>query len=135
MALAAHLAARAARVAARAEAAGRRLLRGRAGHRRRVPPPGGGHGAARRGGAAGPRERVAGAGARHRGNEHRRPCARSEEHTSELQSPVHLVCRLLLEKKNNVLAIHKTATRSLVHERYATAISQLLGPTARALTI
>src|SRR5690348_17830132 len=26
--------------------------------------------------------------------------ARSEEHTSELQSPVHLVCRLLLEKKN-----------------------------------
>src|SRR5258708_31794545 len=34
---------------------------------------------------------------------------RSEEHTSELQSPDHLVCRLLLEKKNrhldhNVLA-------------------------------
>src|SRR5438876_11392552 len=30
-----------------------------------------------------------------------RPLARrSEEHTSELQSPVHLVCRLLLEKKN-----------------------------------
>src|SRR5690348_18210310 len=28
---------------------------------------------------------------------------RSEEHTSELQSPVHLVCRLLLEKKNNKL--------------------------------
>src|SRR5438876_2634368 len=27
--------------------------------------------------------------------------ARSEEHTSELQSPVHLVCRLLLEKKKN----------------------------------
>src|SRR5438876_7717523 len=26
-------------------------------------------------------------------------CRRSEEHTSELQSPVHLVCRLLLEKK------------------------------------
>src|SRR5258708_22697776 len=26
--------------------------------------------------------------------------ARSEEHTSELQSPDHLVCRLLLEKKN-----------------------------------
>src|SRR5690348_17887037 len=30
----------------------------------------------------------------------RRPLFRSEEHTSELQSPVHLVCRLLLEKKN-----------------------------------
>src|SRR5438876_3882242 len=28
------------------------------------------------------------------------PACRSEEHTSELQSPVHLVCRLLLEKKN-----------------------------------
>src|SRR5690348_17763913 len=28
-----------------------------------------------------------------------RPHLRSEEHTSELQSPVHLVCRLLLEKK------------------------------------
>src|SRR5947208_4705710 len=31
----------------------------------------------------------------------RATCAgRSEEHTSELQSPDHLVCRLLLEKKN-----------------------------------
>src|SRR2546422_4466536 len=30
----------------------------------------------------------------------RRP-ARSEEHTSELQSRLHLVCRLLLEKKKN----------------------------------
>src|SRR5258708_15286243 len=31
---------------------------------------------------------------------HRRTESRSEEHTSELQSPDHLVCRLLLEKKN-----------------------------------
>src|SRR6266581_3460678 len=30
-----------------------------------------------------------------------RPSTRSEEHTSELQSPVHLVCRLLLEKKKH----------------------------------
>src|SRR5438876_8551076 len=30
---------------------------------------------------------------------------RSEEHTSELQSPVHLVCRLLLEKKNAKILI------------------------------
>src|SRR5256885_11984093 len=32
-----------------------------------------------------------------------RPCGdgRSEEHTSELQSPCNLVCRLLLEKKKN----------------------------------
>src|SRR5260370_28408490 len=28
--------------------------------------------------------------------------ARSEEHTSELQSHLNLVCRLLLEKKNNI---------------------------------
>src|SRR5690348_18078205 len=32
---------------------------------------------------------------------------RSEEHTSELQSPVHLVCRLLLEKKKiKTLLLH-----------------------------
>src|SRR5258708_25002373 len=30
------------------------------------------------------------------------PGRRSEEHTSELQSPDHLVCRLLLEKKKEV---------------------------------
>src|SRR2546429_1613852 len=30
----------------------------------------------------------------------KRAAARSEEHTSELQSRLHLVCRLLLEKKN-----------------------------------
>src|SRR5690625_4436964 len=33
------------------------------------------------------------------GDEHSRPQCRSEEHTSELQSRGHLVCRLLLEKK------------------------------------
>src|SRR5438876_2391706 len=32
--------------------------------------------------------------------QHGAPGVRSEEHTSELQSPVQLVCRLLLEKKN-----------------------------------
>src|SRR2546426_8173330 len=31
--------------------------------------------------------------------------ARSEEHTSELQSPCNLVCRLLLEKKNKTTAM------------------------------
>src|SRR5947208_12269285 len=36
---------------------------------------------------------------------------RSEEHTSELQSPDHLVCRLLLEKKK----IKKTKSRSAKH--------------------
>src|SRR5205823_11018123 len=33
----------------------------------------------------------------------RRPIARSEEHTSELQSLAYLVCRLLLEKKKLIL--------------------------------
>src|SRR2546422_6863418 len=32
--------------------------------------------------------------------------ARSEEHTSELQSRLHLVCRLLLEKKKNSMALY-----------------------------
>src|SRR4051794_41542584 len=44
----------------------------------------------------------------------RRP--RSEEHTSELQSPVHLVCRLLLEKKKKQ---HSTTQTPLLryHEK------------------
>src|SRR5256885_12853162 len=37
---------------------------------------------------------------------------RSEEHTSELQSPCNLVCRLLLEKKKNQLTRPTTSTRS-----------------------
>src|SRR5258708_24567783 len=38
-------------------------------------------------------------------------CAkRSEEHTSELQSPDHLVCRLLLEKKKNKVLQRKIAS-------------------------
>src|SRR5258708_25824954 len=45
---------------------------------------------------------------------------RSEEHTSELQSPDHLVCRLLLEKKKRVTSTesnqHKSCTlRAHVH--------------------
>src|SRR5438309_3363896 len=39
---------------------------------------------------------------------------RSEEHTSELQSQFHLVCRLLLEKKKN-----KTTKKHRSTERYA----------------
>src|SRR5947208_11465460 len=46
---------------------------------------------------------------------------RSEEHTSELQSPDHLVCRLLLEKKkkkkNNVIAIKLSVTIRQVYCR------------------
>src|SRR2546425_614709 len=36
----------------------------------------------------------------------RRPCDRSEEHTSELQSLAYLVCRLLLEKKKTDATHH-----------------------------
>src|SRR5258708_11825964 len=37
---------------------------------------------------------------------------RSEEHTSELQSPDHLVCRLLLEKKKTSTTTKHNAARS-----------------------
>src|ERR1017187_629166 len=38
---------------------------------------------------------------------------RSEEHTSELQSPMYLVCRLLLEKKKNAV-IHEPVRMDFV---------------------
>src|SRR2546422_2059671 len=44
---------------------------------------------------------------------------RSEEHTSELQSRLHLVCRLLLEKKkkkNKKKMLHKLVNRQLIQE-------------------
>src|SRR6516164_9976967 len=41
------------------------------------------------------------------GSTNARPASRSEEHTSELQSQFHLVCRLLLEKKKkNIIFLH-----------------------------
>src|SRR5256885_8529771 len=39
---------------------------------------------------------------------------RSEEHTSELQSPCNLVCRLLLEKKKYI-AKHQTSYQHVLH--------------------
>src|SRR5438876_5942458 len=41
--------------------------------------------------------------------------ARSEEHTSELQSPVHLVCRLLLEKKKKIKQNLASVKKTLHH--------------------
>src|SRR2546422_7004276 len=41
-----------------------------------------------------------------------RKIARSEEHTSELQSRLHLVCRLLLEKKKKYLASLASSSRA-----------------------
>src|SRR5258705_874702 len=64
----------------------------------------------------------------HRGVELRK-LRRSEEHTSELQSLRHLVCRLLLEKKNNtaVAYVIATCTTSLVimHQHYVPASVKL----------
>src|SRR5437763_10305721 len=40
---------------------------------------------------------------------------RSEEHTSELQSPMYLVCRLLLEKKKSKRTDWGSATRTSPH--------------------
>src|SRR2546429_6604761 len=39
---------------------------------------------------------------------------RSEEHTSELQSRLHLVCRLLLEKKKNNSSLKPTSLYSII---------------------
>src|SRR2546430_13693045 len=49
---------------------------------------------------------------------HRHAVARSEEHTSELQSQSNLVCRLLLEKKNHLpidLEVHHLELRHALH--------------------
>src|SRR5258708_23648463 len=48
---------------------------------------------------------------------------RSEEHTSELQSPDHLVCRLLLEKKNKVNATCSKYPHKVHRTNIHTAIS------------
>src|SRR5688500_19218663 len=45
---------------------------------------------------------------RHGEGDHREVQRRSEEHTSELQSPCNLVCRLLLEKKKEIANDKKT---------------------------
>src|SRR2546429_7132411 len=57
--------------------------------------------------AAAGRARAGGAGLPH----DRRGPVRSEEHTSELQSRLHLVCRLLLEKKKNKQFRKHTSSR------------------------
>src|SRR5258708_24251302 len=58
---------------------------------------------------------------------------RSEEHTSELQSPDHLVCRLLLEKKNDasradILEIVDTCVRDNRAPHLSTLECQLFFP-------
>src|SRR6266850_2246826 len=53
-----------------------------------------------------------GGGRRRARGARRRGGARSEEHTSELQSPCNLVCRLLLEKKKLFRGLHVDEVRS-----------------------
>src|SRR5256885_12090817 len=51
-----------------------------------------------------------------------RAARRSEEHTSELQSPCNLVCRLLLEKKNRYrLASQSCLNRARLQHTHATS--------------
>src|SRR5207247_6222167 len=51
------------------------------------------------------------------------PCARSEEHTSELQSRVDLVCRLLLEKKKrHATEPNRPGGAAIAHEREIDAV-------------
>src|SRR5689334_23481392 len=48
---------------------------------------------------------------------------RSDEHTSELQSQFHLVCRLLLEKKKNLTHHHASDRRNIIRlAHYITAL-------------
>src|SRR6476661_9345657 len=53
------------------------------------------------------------------GRPRRRSCCRSEEHTSELQSHLNLVCRLLLEKKKKktliIFFIQKKKTKHTIN--------------------
>src|SRR2546426_8803906 len=46
------------------------------------------------------------------------PASRSEEHTSELQSPCNLVCRLLLEKEKKIHKNHATTTIDPLHAHF-----------------
>src|SRR5207244_5951282 len=48
---------------------------------------------------------------------------RSEEHTSELQSPDHLVCRLLLEKKKSYHRKPQRCRNARSRDRYSVHIS------------
>src|SRR5258708_31722823 len=54
------------------------------------------------------------------------PSARSEEHTSELQSPDHLVCRLLLEKKKKILRHQADPKPAIKNQGPSTPVSRML---------
>src|SRR5258708_22190466 len=58
--------------------------------------------------------------------------ARSEEHTSELQSPDHLVCRLLLEKKKKHHMVGDSQSESVLLSYLTGAITWLCELTRRS---
>src|SRR5256885_4723689 len=62
------------------------------------------------------------------------PNGRSEEHTSELQSPCNLVCRLLLEKKKNTHTATMTRPTRLSTHTPLAILSSFLFMSARSLT-
>src|SRR5258708_27349246 len=66
--------------------------------------------------------------ARHFHQDRKKPYYRSEEHTSELQSPDHLVCRLLLEKKKKEKDGEKGEQEYCAHR----CSSMRAGPTSSA---
>src|SRR5437870_9366504 len=57
-------------------------------------------------------------------------CSRSEEHTSELQSRGHLVCRLLLEKKKGegffLVTLRHADEHARVAARFAVSVHEVL---------
>src|SRR5256884_2800057 len=67
-----------------------------------------------------------------------RNLSRSEEHTSELQSRLHLVCRLLLEKKKNKSNIRvggsKLSFGQLAHRSYFPVIDYFVHSAHRHVT-
>src|SRR5256885_2818836 len=60
----------------------------------------------------------------------RRMYYRSEEHTSELQSPCNLVCRLLLEKKNDITKLHRSMNAKVSCEVHRTINARLSAATS-----
>src|SRR5256885_10373643 len=65
---------------------------------------------------------------RRRLEQHRR--LRSEEHTSELQSPCNIVCRVLLEKKEAYASLHTDQERDYFMQLYHDVITSFGGTTS-----
>src|SRR5256885_11041496 len=81
-------------------------------------------------------EALAAGEAHARARRHRRLSEqRSEEHTSELQSPCNLVCRLLLEKKKTPVSLHKSLVNIYPLDDMRTCLTPSTVRTSRARQI